>query len=664
MVSDPRARIARLRELLEHHNYRYYVLDDPEITDHEFDGLMQELAALEAAHPELLSVDSPTQKVGGAPAVGFAPVRHRMPMLSLSNAFAADDFRDFDARIRGRLDIPQVRYCGETKLDGLAISIVYERGKLTVAATRGDGETGEDVTGNVRTIGAVPLRLRTSTPPALLEVRGEIYLDHAGFRALNARQAALGEKIFANPRNAAAGSLRQLDSRITATRPLTIFCYGIGSAEGIDLPDSHADCLALMRDFGLRVSPETRVFEGMEAALDYYASIGERRAQLGYDIDGVVIKVDSRAQQELLGQVAKAPRWAIAFKFPPEEKPTKVLAIDVQVGRTGALTPVARLEPVVVGGVTVTNVTLHNADELARKDVRVGDTVLVRRAGDVIPEVVRVVLAERPTDTAPFVMPMHVPDQARAQRIQAIIHFASRRALDIEGLGDKLIERFLDEGLIDTAADLFCLSVVDIAGLERQGEKSAANLVDAITKAKKTTLPRFLYALGIPQIGEATARALAVRFGSLNAIAQADPTSLEDVPDVGPVVAESIHRFFAAEENRQLISALRAAGVNWPEQAPVLPESLPLSGWSIVLTGTLNGLTREEAGDRLRALGATVAGSVSKKTKLVIVGAEAGSKARKAAELGIPQADEAALLEILARPAAIAEIVAPTEQRA
>lgn len=658
MSTDAVARVALLRERIAHHDHRYYVLDDPEISDAEYDALMRELQALEARFPALASPDSPTQRVSGQVADGFEPVAHLAPMLSLANAFDAQDLLDFDRRVRQKLGVEEVCYTAETKLDGLAISVLYTEGRLLRAATRGDGETGENVTANVRTIRAVPLTLATPTPPTLLEVRGEIYLDHAGFARLNARQRERGEKPFANPRNAAAGGLRQLDPAITATRPLTMFCYGIGQVEGAVVPDSHFDCLAWLRQLGLRVSPETRRLHGATAALDFHTAIAARRASLGYDIDGVVFKVDSRRDQELLGQVAKAPRWAIAYKFPPEEKATRVLAIDVQVGRTGALTPVARLEPVLVGGVTVTNATLHNADELRRKDVRVGDTVLVRRAGDVIPEIVSVVLSARPPDTVPFEMPEAVPGQEAERRIQAIVHFASRRALDIEGLGEKLVAQFYHAGLIRDAADLFSLDAAQIAGQERQGLKSAGNLVDAIARGRETTLPRLLHALGIREVGEATARALSQHFGSLDRLMEATPDALEAVPDVGPAVAASIAAYFADPEARDLIARLRQAGVTWPESEPAQPTALPLAGWTIVLTGTLSGLTRDEASARLRDLGAKVAGSVSARTRLVVVGEDAGSKADKALALGVPRIDEAGLLALLDAPEDAAGIVA------
>ena len=656
MPESDAARAARLRQLINHHDQRYYVLDDPEISDAAYDDLLSELKGLEAAHPDLVTSDSPTQRVGGKPAHEFRPVEHLRPMLSLDNAFTVDDFMNFDRRIATRLGVEVVSYTAETKLDGLAINLRYDAGVFVRAATRGDGETGEDVTDNVRTIRAVPLLLKVKSPPALLEVRGEIYLDEAGFAALNQRQLERGEKTFANPRNAAAGSLRQLDSKITANRPLTMVCYAIGTCDGWDPPDSHFECLQWLRAAGFRVSPETRRVQGAVAALAYYEAMVTRRATLGYAIDGVVYKVDSRNAQVMLGQVAKAPRWAIAFKFPPEERATRVLDIDVQVGRTGALTPVARLAPVVVGGVTITNATLHNADELARKDVRIGDLVIVRRAGDVIPEIVRVVLEQRPPTATQYGMPDAVPDQARAQRIQAILHFASRRALDIEGLGDKWVEQFVTLGLIKDPADLYGLTLESLVALDRLAEKSATNLLAAIAASKHTTLPRLLYAIGIKEVGEATARVLAEQFGSLEKIMQASCAELEQVPDIGPVVANHIHAYFALTEHREFLARLRAAGVHWSNTEPRKADS-PLAGWTMVLTGTMESLTRDDATAQLRALGAKVSSSVSKKTSVVIVGAEAGSKATKALELKVPILEEAGLVALLANPAQATSIL-------
>jgi len=655
-------RVEALRRLIAHHDHRYYALDAPEISDAAYDDLLRELSALETAYPALVTEDSPTRRVGGAPLAAFSPLRHARPMLSLGNAFDEADFTDFDRRVRERLQQDDVAYVAETKLDGLAINLTYRDGALVSAATRGDGEVGEDVTENVRTIGAVPLRLSSRQAPALIEVRGEIFMTHAGFHALNEAQLARGDKAFVNPRNAAAGSLRQLDPRITRQRPLSIYCYGIGAVEGAVTPSTQFELLAWLRELGCRVSPESTRVAGLSAALEWYRAMEARRASLPYDIDGVVFKVDRLDWQELLGQVAKAPRWAIAYKFKPEERETQVLAIDVQVGRTGALTPVARLQGVHVGGVTVTNATLHNADELARKDVRVGDTVIVRRAGDVIPEVVRVVLEKRPPGTEPFVMPTEVPDQLLAQRIQRLIHFASRRAMDIEGLGDKLVEQLVRAGLVNDPGEIYRLRVEDLAALERMGEKSAENLYAAIERSKETTLQRLLYGLGIRDVGEATARQLVTYFGSLDAVMQASAAALEEVPDIGPIVAAHIVQFFSDPAHLDLIERLRAAGVRWTEFEPQPKAALPLAGFTIVLTGAFSSLTREEATARLQALGAKVAGSVSKKTSLVIAGADAGSKADKAQALGIPLADEARLLQILADPTAAAVTLGAGDQ--
>lgn len=657
------ARGAELRARIAHHDHRYYVLDAPEIDDAAYDALMRELQALEDAHPALRSPNSPTQRVGGTLAEGFSPVRHRVPMLSLANAYSTQDFLDFDQRVRTKLGVEEVGYAAETKLDGLAISLLYESGRLTYAATRGDGEQGEDVSANVRTIRAIPLQLKLDPAPELLEVRGEIYLDHAGFDTLNARQRSNEEKVFANPRNAAAGSLRQLDSRITAQRPLTIYCYGIGASAGVMLPDSHFECLAWLRQAGFRVSRESMLLRGACAAIEYYSALQARRESLGYDIDGVVFKVDSRRVQEILGQVAKAPRWAIAFKFPPLERATRVLDIDVQVGRTGALTPVARLQPVLLAGVTITNATLHNADELARKDVRIGDTVIVRRAGDVIPEIVRVDLSLRPADALPFQMPESVPGQAIAQIIQRIAHFGSRRALDIEGLGDKQIAQFVAAGLVKDPGDLYALTYHQLLELDRFGEKSAQNLLAAITHSKNTTLPRFLHALGIPEVGEATARQLALHFGSLSAIQTAGLAALEEVPDVGPIVAGRIHAYFDDSTHRDLVQRLLAHGLHWVDTPPRASHAadLPLCGWTIVLTGGLNEMSREVASERLTALGAKVAASVSKLTRLVIAGDNAGSKAARARELKIPLIGEAGLAALLAAPTAAAAAQVATD---
>lgn len=634
------ARIRELRELLARHNFRYYVLDDPILPDAEFDRLMRELEKLEAQYPEHRSAESPTQKVGGQASTTFSEVTHLEPMRSLANALDEDEFKEFDRRIRARLEREPIEYVAETKLDGLAISLVYEHGKLLRAATRGDGTTGEDVTANVFTIESIPLHLDLRTPPAVLEIRGEIFFKSADFARLNREQEKLGAKQFVNPRNAAAGSLRQLDAKVTASRPLSIYCYGVGYAAGAELPPTQAGVLETLRAAGLPVSPETEVVTGLEACLDYYRRIGERRTQLDYEIDGSVFKVNDLADQRRLGHVAKAPRWAIAYKFPPEEATTRVLGIDVQVGRTGQLTPVARLEPVVVGGVTVTNATLHNEDEIRRKDVRIGDTVVVRRAGDVIPAVVRVIVELRPRDSVEFVMPASVPEQALTQRIQSLIHFASRRAMDIDGLGSKIIEQLCRAGLVNTPADLYELSQETLAGLDRLAEKSAANLVAAIARSKQTSLPRFLYALGIREVGETTAASLATSLGTLAAIAAADEETLQAIPDVGPVVAHSVREYFAAAENREEVERLVAAGIEWPAIEPPAAIESRFGGLTVVLTGTLESMTRDEARQALVARGAKVTGSVSKKTNLVVVGADAGSKADKAERLGIEMIDE------------------------
>lgn len=667
LPSDIRERAEQLREQLNHHNYLYYVLDNPEIPDAEYDRLFRELQQLESDYPALITSDSPTQRVGGTPLKAFNEVRHEIPMLSLGNAFSDEELGDFDRRVRDGLGVAAVRYSAEPKLDGLAISIRYERGVLVRAATRGDGSRGEDVTQNVRTIESVPLRLLGNDWPEILEVRGEVYMPKAGFEALNERQCEKGEKPFANPRNAAAGSLRQLDSRITATRPLSIFCYGVGVVEGVDLPATHSAIMKRLREWGLRICPEQDVVEGVEGCLEFYRKTGELRETLPYEIDGVVYKVDRIDQQQQLGFVSRAPRWAIAHKFPAQEEMTRIEAIDVQVGRTGAITPVARLEPVHVGGVVVTNATLHNQDEIDRKDVRIGDTVIVRRAGDVIPEVVSVVLSRRPDETSRFTLPSRCPEcnsaveriegeavarcsgglYCPAQRKEAIKHFASRRAMDIEGLGDKLVELLVDQGLINDVADLFSLQASQLAGLERMGEKSAANLVAALETSKETTLARFLYALGIREVGEATAHTLAAHFGSLETLERADTESLIEVQDVGPIVADHIHTFFEQPHNLEVIEKLLRAGVSWPEVEKIEEGTLSLKGKTFVLTGTLSTLSRNEAKQRLQALGAKVTGSVSKKTDYVVAGESAGSKLTKAEALGITVLDEDELIKLL-----------------
>ncbi len=664
-------RLRRLREEIDLHNYRYYVLDAPTIPDAEYDKLFRELQELEARHPSLVTPDSPTRRVGAKPLAEFAPVSHRTPMLSLNNAFEEAEALAFDRRVCEGLEISEAEYAVEPKFDGLAISLVYENGVLTQGATRGDGYTGEDVTANLRTVKAIPLRLAADRPPRLLEVRGEVVILKADFERLNRVQAARGEKEFANPRNAAAGSLRQLDSRITASRPLTFYAYGWGTAEGAPGLARHSQVMDFLAALRLPVCKERGVVRGVAGLLDYFHAIGAKRAALPYDIDGVVYKVNDLVQQERLGFVARAPRFALAHKFPAEEAATELLDIDVQVGRTGALTPVARLKPVSVGGVTVTNATLHNEDEIRRKDVRIGDAVIVRRAGDVIPEVVSVIRERRPPDAREFVMParcpvcgsrvMRLPDEAvarcsgglycPAQRKQAILHFAGRRAMDVDGLGEKLVDQLVDNHLVSTAADLYRLDQPTLAGLERMAEKSAANVLQAIEASKKTTLARFIFALGIRNVGEATAKDLARHFGSLDALMAADQEALLQVPDVGPVVAQSIAQFFAEGHNREVIGQMRAAGVRWPEGAPARPAALSaVSGKTFVLTGTLPGLTREGAKERIEAAGGKVAGSVSRKTDFVVAGAEPGSKFAKARELGISILDEDGLLKLLGAP--------------
>lgn len=662
--SEAEARVAELRELLRYHNHRYYVLDDPEIPDVEYDRLFRELQGLETEHPELITGDSPTLRVGGEALTGFEQVTHAIPMLSLGNVFSDEELNDFDRRVRDGLGIDEVEYCAEPKLDGLAISIRYEDGILVRAATRGDGATGEDVTHNVRTIDSVPLKLMGDDYPAVLEVRGEVYMSKAGFEALNESQRNKGEKSFANPRNAAAGSLRQLDPKITATRPLTMYCYGVGVVEGVEMPENHSAVLQRLKQWGLRVCPEIKVVRGADGCAEFYRDIGERRDGLPYDIDGVVYKVDNLSQQQELGFVSRAPRWATAHKFPAQEELTVLDDVEWQVGRTGALTPVARLREVHVGGVMVSNATLHNPDEIARKNVRIGDTVIVRRAGDVIPEVVGAVESKRPENTRAIETPTECPvcgsevEQEEgeavprcsgglycsAQRKNAIKHFASRRAMDIDGLGDKLVEQLVDENLIEDVADLFTLTSDQIAGLERMGEKSAQNLVAALKAAATTSLERFLFALGIREVGESTARTLAKHFGKLPAIKEASEEQLVEVEDVGPIVAHHIYTFFRQPHNIEVIEKLQLAGVNWPDVEVVEIGEQPLAGQTFVLTGTLTQMKRNEAKEKLMALGAKVSGSVSKKTSVVVAGESAGSKLTKAQELGVEVWDENQML--------------------
>ena len=664
------ARIKQLREEIESHNYRYYVLDAPVIPDTEFDKLFRELQQLETDYPQLATPDSPTQRVGARPAAEFAQITHRVPMLSLNNAFADDEVEAFDRRVREGLGRENIDYAVEPKFDGLAISLVYERGMLVLAATRGDGYSGEDVTANVKTIHAVPLKLHTAHPPALLEVRGEVLMLKRDFESLNAAQRAKGEKEFANPRNAAAGSLRQLDSKITAARKLTFFAYALGAAEGVSLPRRHSQVMDWLSELHFPVCHERRVVSGVSGLLAYYRELGAKRDTLPYEIDGVVYKVNDLAAQNELGFVSRAPRFAIAHKYPAQEMMTEVLDIDVQVGRTGAITPVARLKPVFVGGVTVTNATLHNEDEVRRKDVRIGDFVIVRRAGDVIPEVVSVIQEKRPDTARPFVMPAHCPvcgshivrlaDEAvarcsgglfcPAQRKQALLHFAGRRAMDIEGLGDKLVEQLVDSGLVHTPADIYKLGMASLVNLERMAEKSASNILAAIERSKHTRLERFIYGLGIRNVGEATAKDLARYFGTLEALMGADEAQLIAVPDVGPIVAQSIVQFFAEPHNTEVVAQLRAAGVTWPEgEGRQATLQSALSGKSFVLTGTLPHLSRDEAKAKIEALGGKVSGSVSKKTDYVVAGADAGSKLSRAQELGVALLDEEGLLKLLDR---------------
>ena len=659
------ARIAQLRAEIEQHNYRYYVLDDPSIPDVEFDQLFRELQTLETQHPELLTADSPTQRIGVTPIKSFAEVQHRTPMLSLNNAFSEDEVRAFDTRIREALGVAEVEYAVEPKFDGLAITLSYRDGMFVRGATRGDGSTGEDVTENLRTVRTIPLKLRK--PIKDVEVRGEVLMFKRDFVKLNDAQRAKGEKEFANPRNAAAGALRQLDSRITASRRLSFFSYGIGFCDGVKLPDQHDQQMALLQQWGVPVAQQHSVVRGLEGLLAYYRELGAARARLPYDIDGVVYKVNSIAQQQQLGFVSRAPRWAIAHKFPAEEATTTLLDIEVQVGRTGALTPVARLAPVFVGGATVTNATLHNEDEIRRKDVRIGDTVVVRRAGDVIPEVARVVIERRPRDAREFAMPAVCPvcgshvvrleDESvsrctgglfcPAQRKQALRHFASRRAMNIDGLGEKLVEQLVDAHIVSNPAALYKLGLLAVINLERMGEKSAVNLLAAIEHSKHTTLARFIFALGIRNVGETTAKDLARHFGSLDNLLAADLESLQQVHDVGPVVAQSIADFLAEAHNREVIEQLRACGVHWPEQPSQPAVALPLSGQTFVLTGTLAALSREAAKEKLEALGAKVSGNISKKTSYVVAGTEAGSKLSNALKLGVAVLDEQQFLALL-----------------
>jgi DNA ligase (NAD+) len=687
---DAEKRLRVLRDALRHHNYRYYVLDDPEVPDSEYDRLMRELQALESAHPELVTPDSPSQRVGAGPLEEFGEVRHSVPMLSLDNAFSEEDVQGFDRRVREKLEIEMVDYTAEPKLDGLAVTLRYEGGRLVRGATRGDGSSGEDVTQNLRTLKSIPLALLGEGWPKRLEVRGEVYMPKRGFEELNRSLAARGEKTYVNPRNTAAGSLRQLDPRITAGRPLEFYAYGLGEVSPDTLPRRHSEILERLRDWGLRVNREIRKVKGAEGCLGYYTEMGKKRDALPYEIDGVVYKVDRLDWQEELGFVSRAPRWAVAHKFPAQEEMTVLKAVDFQVGRTGALTPTARLEPVFVGGTTVSNATLHNMDEIERKDIRVGDTVIVRRAGDVIPEVAGVVLARRPKDARRIKLPKSCPvcgsevvrpegeAVARcsgglicsAQRKERIRHFASRRAMDIEGLGDKLIDQLVEKDMVETPADIYRLDLATLADLERMGEKSAQNIVDAIGKSKTTTLARFLYALGIPDVGETTAADLARHFAALDTLEEAAiayekqrlklaalppkeaEKQLKDLPlrqveGIGPAVSEEIGAFFHQAGNRKVVAALRKAGIAWPVAPKRAAGAQTLAGKTFVLTGTLPSMTRDEAKERIQSKGGKVTGSVSKKTDYVVAGSEPGSKLTEAERLGVTVLDEAGLMKLL-----------------
>jgi len=671
LPSDFRKKLESLRDQIRHHNYRYHALDDPEIPDIEYDRLLRELQALEAEHPELVTPDSPTQRVGDAPISAFGTVQHELPMLSLGNAFSEDELREFHRRVLDKLELDdqaELKYAAEPKLDGAAVSLLYENGVLIRGATRGDGTTGEDITHNVRTIESIPLRLLGKAYPDRLEVRGEVFMPKAGFDEYNNKARAAGEKTFFNPRNAAAGSLRQLDPKLTAERPLDMYAYSVGVTSGGTLPGRHSEIIDQLQEWGIKVCPERRVVTGADGCLEFYKNIGARRDALSYEIDGVVYKVDSLDMQAELGFVSRAPRWAVAHKFPAQEELTEVEAVEFQVGRTGAVTPVARLKPVFVGGVTVSNATLHNIDELHRKDVRVGDTVIVRRAGDVIPEVASVILGRRPSGTRRVQLPKKCPvckshvareegeTVARctgglfcaAQRAEALKHFVSRRALDIEGFGGKLVEQLVAADRLKTPADIFQLSTKELSELERMGEKSANNLTASIQASKSTTLSRFLYALGIREVGDATAAGVAAHFGKLKNVISATDEELQSVADVGPVVASRIRSFFDEQHNLDVIDRLQEYGVEWPESDPVeTTEDGALSGKTFVITGTLPTLTRDEAKEMIQQAGGKVTGSVSSKTDYLLAGEKAGSKLAKAEKLDVAILDEAALGKLI-----------------
>ncbi|MEQ1975898.1 NAD-dependent DNA ligase LigA [Xenorhabdus sp. SGI240] len=664
-------KINELKTTLRHHEYLYHVMDAPEIPDAEYDRLMRELKALEEQHPEQVTADSPTQRVGAAPLTAFEQVRHEIPMLSLDNVFDEESYLAFDKRVRDRLkDGRDLVFCCELKLDGLAVSLLYENGELVQAATRGDGTTGENITANVRTICAIPLRLKGDNIPARVEIRGEVFMKQAGFERFNEEARRTGNKVFANPRNAAAGSLRQLDPRITARRPLTFYCYGVGVLEGGELPASHYERLMQFKRWGLPVNDNVKLCQGTQRVMDFYRDIEQKRPTLGFDIDGIVVKVDSLELQEKLGFVARAPRWATAFKFPAQEQMTVIRDVEFQVGRTGAITPVARLEPVLVAGVTVSNATLHNADEIERLGLRIGDTVIIRRAGDVIPQVVGVVYENRPAETQEVIFPVHCPvcgsDIERvegeavarctgglfcaAQRKEALKHFVSRRAMDVDGMGEKIIEQLVDKEYVKTPAELFRLTAGKLTGLERMGPKSAQNIINALEKAKKTTFARFIYSLGIREVGEATAANLVAHFGTLEKLRAADMEALIAVQDVGSVVARHVVNFFNEPHNQVVIDDLvNNIGIHWESTESLNFDEVdsPFAGKTVVLTGSLNRLSRDEAKDKLTALGAKVTGSVSKKTDLVIAGEAAGSKLAKANELGIYVIDEEEMLRLL-----------------
>ena len=673
-MSAPKAiqkKVESLRSEIRHHNYLYHALDAPEIPDAEYDRLLRELQAIEASFPELVTVDSPTQRVGDAPIGAFGTVKHELPMLSLANAFSEGELREFYKRVLDRLDLDAatpINFSAEPKLDGAAVSLLYEHGVLVRGATRGDGTTGEDITHNVRTIDSIPLRLVGKGVPDRLEIRGEVFMPKSGFEAYNAAAREAGKKTFVNPRNAAAGSLRQLDPKITAARPLDMYAYAVGVVEGGTLPQNHSEIIDCLQQWSIKVCPERRVVEGVDGCLAYYDSIGSRRDDLAYEIDGVVYKVDNLRLQADLGFVSRAPRWAIAHKFPAKEELTTVVDVEFQVGRTGAITPVARLDPVFVGGVTVSNATLHNIDELHRKDVRIGDTVVVRRAGDVIPEVASVVLSRRPEHTEPVLLPEACPicgshvsreegeSVARctgglfcsAQRIEALKHFVSRKALDIEGFGAKLIEQLVDIDRLKTPADIFRLTAEELSALDRMGDKSAKNVIDSINRSRGTTLSRFLYSLGIREVGEATAASLAAHYGRIQNIVAATEEQLQDVPDVGPVVAARIRSFFDETHNTDVMSELQELGVRWVESDPVpINRDGKLSGKTFVITGTLPSLSRDAAKDLILSVGGKVTGSVSSKTDFLVAGEKAGSKLAKAEDLGVDVLDEAQLMSLI-----------------